>query len=306
MMAATKRPVPGRATKKKRSDGAKTSQVFISWSGPRSGRVARVLKERLPDIVQQIEPWMSQTDIQAGARWLTDITLKLATHQMGIVCLTPENVSAPWLLFEAGALSNAVGSKSVVPFIVEMEPGDVKQPLGQFNGVKADREGVLSLVNSLNSALGTDRLSAERLDRAFNNNWPDFAVALSAAAASQAGDGDPEPKRSKTDLIEEILEIVRAIARTQRDDKYGWLGHYAGDLAPQLFNVTGTPYQSSVPGQHLWTVPESGSAVPGVSGSKGITLLDEMLGDYAAARAAEQSPSPDPPQPRGSRKRQSK
>jgi len=51
--------------------------IFISWSGPRSGAVAEALKKWLPMIVNAFKPWLSSADIDKGARWSTDVAAKL-------------------------------------------------------------------------------------------------------------------------------------------------------------------------------------------------------------------------------------
>jgi hypothetical protein len=83
-------------------------KVFISWSGERSRAVAEALREWLPNVIQTVNLWVSLADIEKGARWSTDITAQLEECSVGLICLTPENLSAPWLLFEAGALSKMV------------------------------------------------------------------------------------------------------------------------------------------------------------------------------------------------------
>src|SRR6267154_4034636 len=82
--------------------------VFISWSGKRSLGVAKKLRNWPPTVVQAARPWMSDTDIEKGTRGLNEIANALNGIKVGIVCLTPENLNEPWLLFEAGALSKTI------------------------------------------------------------------------------------------------------------------------------------------------------------------------------------------------------
>jgi hypothetical protein len=79
--------------------------IFISWSGPRSRAVTEALTEYLPMIVNAFSPWLSSADIDKGARWNSDLAAALATSKAGIICLTPNNLTAPYVLFESGALS---------------------------------------------------------------------------------------------------------------------------------------------------------------------------------------------------------
>ena len=78
-------------------------KIFISWSGPRSKAMAEALKEWLPNVIQAVDPWVSSSDIDAGMRWTPALAEQLQQTQLGILCLTAENLNAPWLLFEAGA-----------------------------------------------------------------------------------------------------------------------------------------------------------------------------------------------------------
>ncbi len=83
-------------------------KIFISWSGDRSRFVARALDALLPDVIQDVQTWMSEHDINAGARWGAALNSELEACHFGLLCITPENLNSDWLLFEAG--SGAVGS----------------------------------------------------------------------------------------------------------------------------------------------------------------------------------------------------
>jgi hypothetical protein len=50
--------------------------IFISWSGPRSGVFAEALKKWLPKIVNAFKPWLSSADIDKGSRWSTEVAGK--------------------------------------------------------------------------------------------------------------------------------------------------------------------------------------------------------------------------------------
>ena len=110
--------------------------IFISWSGPRSGALAQALKKWLPKIVNAFNPWLSSADIDKGARWSSEIASRLAQTKAGIICLTPSNLSEPWILFEAGALSKTLESTFVCPLLIDLEKSDVSGPLAQFQATK--------------------------------------------------------------------------------------------------------------------------------------------------------------------------
>jgi hypothetical protein len=78
--------------------------IFITWSGPRSLAVAEALKKYLPLIVNAFNPWLSKANIDKGAYWGVELTAALATSRAGIICLTPSNLTEPWILFESGAM----------------------------------------------------------------------------------------------------------------------------------------------------------------------------------------------------------
>ena len=74
-----------------------TMDVFISWSGPQSKQVAETLHHYLPLMINAIQPWLSSADIDAGARWASDIAGKLQQSKVGIICLTPTRCPTPHL-----------------------------------------------------------------------------------------------------------------------------------------------------------------------------------------------------------------
>src|SRR5713226_3736020 len=109
-------------------------KIFISWSGDTAKEIALALREFLPLVENAFQPWMSEEDIGKGARWSPAIAAGLDESRAGIVCITRDNLTAPWLLFEAGALaktSNAV----LCPYLFRLQPTDVTGPLSQFQAV---------------------------------------------------------------------------------------------------------------------------------------------------------------------------
>src|SRR6187551_2697355 len=129
--------------------------VFLTFSGERSKMVAEALRKWLPTVIQRCSPWLAAKDIHAGQRWRAEIDGKLGSTGFGVLCLTKENVAAPWVTFEAGALSAAIGPARVVPYCFGLKPTDYSDPLGGFQGVEADRQGTFDLVRSLNAAMQT-------------------------------------------------------------------------------------------------------------------------------------------------------
>src|SRR5271169_5743454 len=109
------------------------SSVFLSWSGDSSKSAAQTLHTWLPTVIQNVHPYMSAENIDKGERWSIDIAKQLEETNYGIICMTPENIDAPWVLFEAGALSKSMERARVSPLLFSLGPSEfTKSPLLQF------------------------------------------------------------------------------------------------------------------------------------------------------------------------------
>jgi len=182
------------------------AQVFLSWSGERSKAVAEALKQWLPRVLQGLDVWMSDQDVRAGERWELQLVGQLEQSAFGVVCLTPENLKSPWLVFEAGALSKAVTGSRVIPYRLDLTAANVAPPLSQFQGVDADKRGTRSLVESIHHAIES-RLPLTELQLTFERWWPDLETSLTTI-----GRGPLAKIRSERELLEEILDLVRRTA----------------------------------------------------------------------------------------------
>jgi hypothetical protein len=186
--------------------------VFLSWSGNRSKHVADAMYEWLPLVLQPVRPFLS-SEIEKGKRGLDKIANSLDTANVGIVCLNQANQSAPWILFEAGALSKQATSL-VCTLLFEMEPTDVSPPLSQFQHTTCTKEDIRKLLGSLNNAMSeSSRLSPSSLDRTFELWWPILDTKLSAIPKQEGLDDQKQKSRSTDDMIRELLLLVR-----QRND----------------------------------------------------------------------------------------
>ena len=183
--------------------------IFISWSGLVSREAALAIREWLPDVIQSLNPWMSSKDISAGARWNNEIQGKLAKTKFGIICLTSDNLEAPWVLFETGALAKSIKNTFVCPFLINLSPSDIPGgPLSQFQAKSADKVGTWELLKSINTALGDMALEENQLRRSYDRCWPELEKKLSELSEIQP---NKELKRSIDDKVDEILLIAREL-----------------------------------------------------------------------------------------------
>jgi hypothetical protein len=190
-------------------------EVFISWSGPRSEAAAKALREWLPKIINALKPWISSSDIDKGARWATEIATKLETARAGIICLTPSNLHSDWILFEAGALSKTVKNTFVCPLLIDLNPSDVEGPLAQFQLTKATRDDILKLLKTLNQGLEGNALGIQHIEEVFEAFWPRLSSELDRLPVDKP---IQRSHRSERELIEEVLGVVRGMARNSSAD----------------------------------------------------------------------------------------
>ena len=188
-------------------------KVFLSWSGTTSHKVAKELRDWLPFVINCLEPYVSSEDIDKGARWSTDIAKELENSTFGILCVTKDNIEAPWLLFEAGALSKMMDKAFVCPFIFDLKRSEIKGPILQFQSTIFDKDDVEKLLQTLNKACGESCLKDEMLKKSFDVWWPNLEDKLSKICKLQSNKLNSEDKKKVTELpieiLEEILELTR-------------------------------------------------------------------------------------------------
>lgn len=188
-------------------------KVFISWSGIASRDLAEALRWWLPKVIQGIDPFVSSKDIDKGANWTTVLQGQLETTTFGIVCLTPENLSSPWLNFEAGAISSAVDSR-VCPVLLGLEKSDVSAPLSQLQITSLDQEDIFEMMSSLNKAANSP-LTPEALKETVEIWWPKLEERIKKIGVPKGPDKAPrepaQPELTPDEMIEEVLRRVRRI-----------------------------------------------------------------------------------------------
>lgn len=205
-------------------------KIFISWSGEKSRLVAEALKSLLPMIIQSSDTWISTHDISKGARWGNELSETLDKCNFGILCLTADHQHAPWILFEAGALSKSIEKARIIPYLLDMSIEDVKGPLEQFNMAQATKDETRKLLTSIRESIGADAPPESTISTLFEKFWPELEEVIlkiapqSAMPHSEVGDDDesllqespddpndaPLPALSTTKLFDDMIKASRS------------------------------------------------------------------------------------------------
>jgi hypothetical protein len=154
-----------------------------------------------------VEPWLSEADVSAGDRWAQEVAKELEASNFGIICVTPENLKEPWILFEAGALAKSMNGSRVIPLLFNLEFSDITGPLAQFQAKKFARQGLGEVIESINEA-SEDGVLKERAVQLFEALWPKLETLLEAVP-----DEAPTEKhmRPQHEILEELVAGVRGL-----------------------------------------------------------------------------------------------
>lgn len=137
---------------------------------------SEAFKPWLEQVLPGTEVWLSSEDIDKGTIWFTEIINELENCHCGVLCITRENRLAPWIHFEAGGMIKGLGKSKVATILLDLDYGELQQPLNQFNGLHMDRIGARHLVKSFNKV--SDRPIKETVvDKSFEAFWPELEKA---------------------------------------------------------------------------------------------------------------------------------
>lgn len=188
-------------------------QIFISWSGERSRQIGEAFRHWLPDVIQSVRPYFTPDDITKGQRWAAEIADKLQSSQFGLFCITNENLTSPWLLFEAGAVSKDTKTGKVCPLLFGVDSAQLSGPLLQFQATPYSREELFKFLKAVNVETNNP-LSDVQLERAFERCWQELDDKVQEILASDSQELTPKP-RNIEEMVEETLGIVRALSASQ-------------------------------------------------------------------------------------------
>lgn len=186
-------------------------KIFLSWSGYESKQLASIFKEWLPNVLQYVEPYMSAEDITLGERWNNNITDSLHECIFGLIFVTPSNINAPWINYEAGALSKTLDSK-VVPILYKADVMILNEgPLKQFQSAKnLEKESVLSLLKSINNSNKDGKLEESRLEKAFEMWWTHLEESIAKIIAGPTNNTSEQNEPTEKELLNVIFSKLAA------------------------------------------------------------------------------------------------
>lgn len=190
-------------------------RVFISWSLPLSKTVATILRDWLPRVIQDVDPWISSEDIEKGTYWNEQVNKGLRDATVGIIVVTPANSDRPWLNFEAGALTNAIQTAGgvVAPLLINMGGASIEGPMTSLQLTRFDdKDDVIRLLDAINARTRAP-LKDEILRSEFELKWPQLLDRVGSAIKNDPGYVERQPVDIPKTL-EEILSTVRQMATT--------------------------------------------------------------------------------------------
>lgn len=190
-------------------------KVFISWSGNNSKKLGETLRDWLPSVLQVVKPYFTPSDTEKGTRWNSEIAKELESSEVGILCVTRDNLHSDWVMFEAGALSKSIDKAHVCPVLFGIHNTDLTGPLKQFQTTEFDKEDFKKLVSVINNKLGENKLPVKVLDSVFEKWWPELKTKIDTIIKKFDQD-DTEPVRTERDLLEEILNLSRVTLKNMQ------------------------------------------------------------------------------------------
>lgn len=245
-------------------------KIFISWSGKKSKKIAYVVESWLQDVIQAVDPFLSEQSIEKGESGLSKIESALSEYAFSIIILASDNVNAPWIHYEAGAISKGLGVSRVCPLLFGIRTSDlVSNPLHQFQcTIWNDREDLFRLISTINKNLDYGQLSDDKLQKSFEKHYEEYIENINQASVCENVEGDSAPSTEEsleriTMLLEDLSERMnkmeireRSLADSdvsnlkdvfynQKPNKNGLFGSLSKSVnnkdAPSVLDLSGDP-----------------------------------------------------------------
>lgn len=153
-----------------------TPYVFLSWSGDQSRKIAELFQTLFNHTFEPtINSFVSSRDIRGGSRSISELFKKLQICNYGICFINSDNVRAPWIQFEAGALSKIVDESRVMILLLDEKCLKLLDdtPLREFQHKLFYKEHIKSIFEEVIEKFGLTT-SKESFMYRFESGWEEF------------------------------------------------------------------------------------------------------------------------------------
>jgi esterase/lipase superfamily enzyme len=140
-------------------------------------------------VIQPVELYFTPNHIANGTLWSDEIAAKqLSDSKVVIFILTAENLTAPWIIFEAGAISQQLDSTLVHLLLCGVSAADVRGPLKHFQYSAFSKYAVRDLLERIDSTRKNSALAAAVLERVFDRRWLELETEVTIALSEGTED----------------------------------------------------------------------------------------------------------------------
>jgi hypothetical protein len=194
-------------------------QLYISWSGQISYKVALSVRDLVRKVLPDIDVWVSAEDINAGSRWSPELIRIFDQMAFSIICVDPSNQRSNWLNYETGAIAKSIGRWKINVFLFDLPPDGLRGPLTQYQTIRLELMDVRKMFENIHANISGIRISKQVLNENLTMEWPEFqkimqdihlepAIAPSVQlqpATQPQGDG------SKLEYIDDVDEKIMTL-----------------------------------------------------------------------------------------------
>jgi DNA-binding XRE family transcriptional regulator len=117
-----------------------------------------------------------------------------------------------------GALSKSVSRGRVAPYLLGMEPHELRPPLAQFQATRGDKDGTWALVNAINTA-APEPLAETDLSDAFQAHWPLLSSVLNTLVEAGGAQGITSPQSSESAPLKTSSPVEKQAATVRKSPK---------------------------------------------------------------------------------------
>lgn len=183
--------------------------IFLSWSGDQSKAIAEKFKSFLSKTIQQANPYISSQNIDLGSIWSRSLMKEATQRKFGLIFITSENKSSPWIHYEAGCLMKDLDEDRVVPILFGIKKGDVKGPLSLLQMIEFDKDSVVDLLKQINQGTANP-IGLDNFTEIFETFFP---KAFEEIQDLMSKGNNTKSERDPQDLLYEMLGNTREIKK---------------------------------------------------------------------------------------------